>query len=312
MNEEDFKSDIPLDQAIAAHNGSSFSPESRGQNQVNGYARELLQDFQTLLNAADTDEKRACLEEEFPRYREGIKRRTLSYLAARSRCISSMITGPANFPVRRAEKASNVAQKRLNELIEFRKRAMAAITKTLQPELRPIMAGDADALERLEEKLAAAVADQERMKAVNASIRKTAKQPTEFRIAALVALGLDETTAAKVLVRDCMGTIGYAPWAMTNNNATIKRMTERLAVLTAAKAKPATETKCEYATVEVDLPGNRVRLVFPGKPDEATRTRLKGGGFRWAPTNGAWQAYVNPRTRVLAFDIAGPPKEEAC
>ena len=38
---------------------------------------------------------------------------------------------------------------------------------------------------------------------------------------------------------------------------------------------------------------NRVQLVFPGKPDEATRKVLKRHGFRWAPSQDAWQRNRN-------------------
>ena len=33
----------------------------------------------------------------------------------------------------------------------------------------------------------------------------------------------------------------------------------------------------------------RIQIVFDGKPDEAIRSTLKGNGFRWAPSQGAWQ-----------------------
>lgn len=308
MRPEDFKADIPLDQAIAAHNGTSFSPESRGAAQVEGFAREMAADFNTIMGHANTDEMREKMIQEFARYREGMRTRTLAYLSARSRCISTMITGPANFPVRRAEKASNTAQRRLNDLVEFRKRAMAAIIKAAHPERRPIMSGDEDAVDRLAEKLAAATAEQELMKSVNASIRKTRVNSQEFRIAALVELGLNETEAARKLVPDSMGTIGYPPWRLTNNNANIKRLSDRLRVLTAAKAAPATQGEGENARWEVDAAANRVRIFFPGKPEAAIRERLKGGGFRWAPTAGAWMAYINERTRNLAREIAGQTK----
>jgi hypothetical protein len=39
---------------------------------------------------------------------------------------------------------------------------------------------------------------------------------------------------------------------------------------------------------------NRIRLYFPDKPDEVTRSALKARGFRWTPSLGCWQAYRNP------------------
>ena len=38
---------------------------------------------------------------------------------------------------------------------------------------------------------------------------------------------------------------------------------------------------------------NRVQIIFDGKPDADTRTALKQNGFRWAPSQGAWQRMLN-------------------
>ena len=37
----------------------------------------------------------------------------------------------------------------------------------------------------------------------------------------------------------------------------------------------------------------RLQLIFDGKPDEKTRGILKSNGFRWAPSNMAWQRLLN-------------------
>jgi hypothetical protein len=94
-----------------------------------------------------------------------------------------MITGPSNFPTRRNEKRNNIAHKRLEELLEFRNRALAAIRKTHCPELRPIMAGDSDATERLKTKIADAEKLQERMKAANVIVRKFKNDVSNGRLA---------------------------------------------------------------------------------------------------------------------------------
>lgn len=33
----------------------------------------------------------------------------------------------------------------------------------------------------------------------------------------------------------------------------------------------------------------RLQIIFDGKPNADVRTELKGEGFRWAPSQGAWQ-----------------------
>lgn len=37
----------------------------------------------------------------------------------------------------------------------------------------------------------------------------------------------------------------------------------------------------------------RLQLIFEGKPDGDTRDKLKSNGFRWAPSQGAWQRLLN-------------------
>ena len=37
---------------------------------------------------------------------------------------------------------------------------------------------------------------------------------------------------------------------------------------------------------------DRLQIIFPGKPDVEVRAKLKGSGFRWSPTSGAWQRHL--------------------
>src|ERR1039457_6263300 len=104
MNTQHFINDIPRDIAYRANMGTSFVPEQRGETERNEYASTLAADFEMLLKHAPTETKRAILEPEFARYREGYKSPSLAYLHSKGRCRSSMITGPSNFPVRRNEK----------------------------------------------------------------------------------------------------------------------------------------------------------------------------------------------------------------
>lgn len=302
MNATEFANDIPRETAQRAYSGISFTPEKRAQQTQDDYAATLASDYQQLQKSIGPD-MQATFDAEFARYREGYKARYLAYLGAKGRCVSWMIAGPSRFPVRQQEKRFNTEHKRLEELLEFRKRALDAITKTLHPELRPIMSGDGDAVERLREKIAEAETQQERMKAVNAAHKAFLKDP-----ASLDAFDLPDKW--KETIRNYKPAYSWephpiAPFELTNNSANIRRMKERLAGLEQLKAQPAQEAQGEKARVE-DCPAeNRVRLFFPGKPDEETRSRLKSGGFRWTPSLGCWQAYRHNHTIETAKREAG-------
>ncbi len=299
-----YENDIPTSVAKAAHSGTSWTPEVRAEQEHKGYAETLERDHANLLALATTDEKRAVLEAEFARYRDGYRTRVLKWLGSRSRCLSAAITGGSNFPARRNEKRNAVADKRCAELVEFRTRALAAVRRALTPELAPIMSGDADAGERLADKIAKAEQRQAHMKAVNATLRKHARAGVEAQVAALVALGVSESLAREHVKPDFLGRIGFADYEVRNNNANIRRLKGRLTGVEVLKATPETTTEGSAARVE-DCPAeNRVRLFFPGKPEKAVRERLKRGGFRWAPSLGAWQAYRNTGALVLAKEVA--------
>lgn len=301
----DFATDIPLALARAAHNGTSHTPDLRGDQEIAEYVATLTRDLNELTRIADTSEKVVQLQTMFVAYRSGYRACFLAMLAAKSRCVSTMIAGSSKFPVRRAQKASDRADRATRELIEFRRRSLEAIRKELQPELRPIMAGDGDAVERLEREIAEAEANQQRMKSANAAIRKHAHAGADAQVTALRELGFGEALAREALVPDPLGNVGFASFQLTNNGANIRRMRKRLEEIRAAKATQNSEEQGTIARLELAPADNRVRVYFPDKPDPATRDRLGAAGFRWTPSRECWQAYINHRSVAVARREAG-------
>lgn len=294
-----FANDIPSSLAVAAFSGTSFSPERRADTTRSQYAEGLAKDYATFKEHAERGGTLDKLEEEFARYRAGLAQRLRAYLASSSRCVSSMIAGPSNFPVHRMNKRADIAHKRLGEYLDFEKRARAAVIRNLRPDLAPIAAGDADAVERLTAELATLEAMQQRMKAVNAAHKAWQKNP-----ASLDTCGLSDADKARIVKykpQYSWEPHPFAPFQLTNNSANIRRIKARLEAVSKAKATPAKEFDAGNGVrVEDDPPANRVRIFFPGKPDAAVREKLKANGYRWAPTIGAWQAYRNHRAMQLA------------
>lgn len=157
-----------------------------------------------------------------------------------------------------------------------------------------ISSDDPEAIEQLQARLAKLQKKQEAMKRVNAIIRKHKAQETA--IPELVALGLSESTARSTLKPDFCGRIGIPSYALTNNNANIHRIQERIAHLAKVDEKrdqADREHDCvSYRVVEC-FSDNRVRVFFPGKPSESIRSTLKQNGFRWSPDAGAWQRMLH-------------------
>jgi hypothetical protein len=62
-----------------------------------------------------------------------------------------------------------------------------------------------------------------------------------------------------------------------------------------AKAAPAKDITINGEAAEVirNKEAMRLQLIFTDKPEPETRSILKSNGFRWAPSNTAWQRLLN-------------------
>lgn len=169
----------------------------------------------------------------------------------------------------------------------------------------PILSSDPDAVSLLQKKIDAAEQLQTQMRACNAAIRKHAKAGIDAQVVALMELNLSESQARGLIKPDFCGRIGFAAYELTNNNANIRRMKERIATLSVTQSAPTTEQEGTHARIEDCPTDNRIRLFFPGKPDADVRERLKSSGFRWSPTLGCWQAYRNYHSQQVAEREAG-------
>ena len=81
--------------------------------------------------------------------------------------------------------------------------------------------------------------------------------------------------------------VPYPSYLLTNNNANIRRTRQRIEDL---------KSQSEYAgwafpggRAEINEGENRLQLFFEEKPSEEQRRELKSNGFKWAPSQGAWQ-----------------------
>lgn len=169
---------------------------------------------------------------------------------------------------------------------------------------RAISSDDPEAVVRLKEKLAKLEHEQTMMKAINAVIRKHIKKGSLVAQQALLKefSEMGQIQAEQLCTPDFCGRIGYPDYRTKNNGAEIRRCEKRIAQLQRAAALP--EIDEEIGVVRVRLADNRVQLHFPGKPAELTRKTLKENGFRWAPTEGAWQRHASHYALDLARRIA--------
>ena len=166
-----------------------------------------------------------------------------------------------------------------------------------------ISSDDPDAIQKLREKLADMEAKQATMKRINASIRKhfdPAESISENTFIIAIDTGISSDIIQKALTPNCFGRIGFERFELTNNNANIKRTKSRLAEIEQqhqAIQEAGEASITEYPDLGLKLVQenvlNRVQIVFDGKPESSIRDCLKRHGFRWAPSQGAWQRQLN-------------------
>lgn len=200
-----------------------------------------------------------------------------------TRCPSILIAGGSNFPVRKKEKQNAAWDRNMQEYREIQ----GILDKIKSVGTGGISADDPMAIEKLRKKLERLEKHQEIMKAANAAIRM---KDTVKGDANLSALGYSPDEIKQLREPDFCGRIGYPSYALSNNNANIKRVRDRIADLERRKTEaPPEGWTFDGGEVVINTDANRVQIIFDEKPDSDLRSNLKSNGFRWAPSQGAWQ-----------------------
>lgn len=275
--------------AYDAHRGTSFDPDKRGQQIIEGYSDELENDLKSIPEADQ------------PRYIEKYKSLLSHYLSARGRVVSPMISGPSNFPVRRMEKYGRWEDNAYKKFREWRDKAKSAIEK-----------------KRL--------ANRSQEEVVNDTWNRM-KKGIASSAATILSIDLGESFYTRALfVKSITGTINtfakngetelvklalayvkeLNEWAIQKGGKEIisaknsiwdleqvAEVEREKKVDVAVQKNEVQEFNFPNSTGTVELIKNfaieRVQIVFPGKPSEEIREQLKDRAFRWAPSEGAWQ-----------------------
>lgn len=157
-----------------------------------------------------------------------------------------------------------------------------------------ISSDDPEAVVKLKEQLVKLEAVQARMKAANSIIHKKPKnESTPEKLAELANIGIDAVRAAMLFKPDFCGRIGFADFELTNNGANMRRIKLRIEQLTKAATREHQEIEYEGFKLVQNTEANRVQIIFPGKPSAEIRQVCKSNGFRWSPSEGAWQRQLN-------------------
>ena len=208
-----------------------------------------------------------------------------SSFSIEARVPSILIAGGSNFPVRKKEKQNAARDRNMEDWNEIQ----GLLDKIRSTGMGGISADDPQAIQKLEAKLEKLQAAQDTMKAVNAYYRKHKTLDGCPNLSAERIEAMKAEMSSQWHIDDKP----YPSWALSNNNAEIRRIKGRIAELTRKQETAYAGWEFDGGTVEMNREDNRLQIFFEEKPDEQTRETLKENGFRWSPKAGAWQRQLN-------------------
>ena len=209
-----------------------------------------------------------------------------------ARVPSILIAGGSNFPIRKKEKQNAARDSNYREWQDIQ----GLLDKIRSTGMGGISADDPQAVQKLESKLAGLEKSQETMKAVNAYYRK------HKTLDGCPHLSPERIEKLKSSMESGYHLEGkpYPTWALSNNNAEIRRVKDRIKSLSQQKEIGFVGWEFEGGKVEANTEDNRLQIFFDDKPDEATRADLKSNGFRWSPRAEAWQRQLTDNAYYAA------------
>ena len=222
-----------------------------------------------------------------------------------TRCPSVLICGAGNFPTRKKEKQIVAWDKNMENFrkadhyLDMLKRAHTLAVKSDDPEV----------LDFLRAKLAGLEEAHALMVSANAYYRKN---KTLEGFEGIPADTMAWITRPGVYLPGGRNGDGsplafygkpFPTYELTNSNANIKRVKQRIETLEAVKASKSIEEEHDGYTYRENAEAMRVQLRFDGKPDDETRALLKRNGFRWAPSLGVWQRQLNDNGKYAAHRV---------
>ena len=247
-----------------AHQGTSYSPDKRAESACTEYDA----DIQAMKDHGCNDAQIAKYDALF-----------VKWMSAKSRCISVMITGAGNFPTLRNAKANESERKHGDALLEYFRKVT-----TVKKESDAIKSNDPEAIEKLKTKISILEQHQELMKVTNRITRS--KKTDEQKIVALIEAGFSESNAQEMLNGE------FKAFELINNNANIKRYKARLEKMLIAKSKENADIVTDGYKVVENTEIMRYQIIFDEKPSSENIAKLKKRGFKWAPSQSAWQRQI--------------------
>lgn len=210
-------------------------------------------------------------------------------------CPSVLIAGGSNFPVKKKEKQNSAWERNQAEFLEIQK----ILDKIKSIGAGGISSDDPNAIEKLKAKVTELEKEQAFAKSLNRYYKKNGTcvgfQDLDYAIAKKID--------TQIKAQPSWEQKPYPPYELTSINGKIKRAKARIAELEAHREQTYEGWEFDGGRVAFNRESNRVQILFDEKPDDETRATLKENGFRWAPSQGAWQRMLNENGITAAKQV---------
>jgi len=252
------------------------------------------------------EQKKQARIDRYKKYADNATRRSQEHREASDRMASTIPMGQPILVGHHSEKSDRA----------FRKRIMTLMDKSIEESAKARYWGEAasaaenntaiydddpEAIQKLIARIQQLEAIQQRMKRVNQVYRQYQKTKNDALLKEF-----DERIQFKIknyVPAYSWEKNPYPSYLLQNNNANINRLKKRLEQLQNAQKQESNEQVHNNIRIIENTKINRIQLIFPDKPSLEIRKILKSHGFRWAPSEGAWQRHLNSAGRFAVDSV---------
>lgn len=286
--------DIDYDIAYRSSQNTSFVPEKRAKQRQLEYLT-YMENFSSHLDKyAENEDQKKLANELMAEYKELFIKYYQDYLISRSRVASTMITGPANFPTARNEKANRAAENKYNKLSEWSDRFYTRSKKRLLNKR-----SDEDVLNQevsqikkdITESLATIIGiNSGEIKGFD---KRLFSASVSGKIERLVNNG--RVDVLEVIIQHIKKISDSQPKPLFRDNSKIWRAIEHAINVRRNKGLDEKEKIEKTALQNVEIKRNQQRrgieISFPGRPSKQVLDWLKENKYRWGRVAKVW--YTN-------------------
>jgi hypothetical protein len=291
------ENDIDYNFAMRAYCWNSFTPDKRAKEAQKEYVYTIRTMYQDHYSDDLAPKQKDVLDSMIIRFRDGYKKRFIDVLGKRSRTASSMITGPAKFPVEKNRIKMEIEHRASTDLYSYVEYFSNKIRKELNNALEP------------------EVVEQSRKDKLITEFNllvEMKKEPGHYSANLFKSnfVGKMERSSVKVVIevlrqmkeyQESTGIIVFTP------RHKIWKFGEKLEKVVHQYEDIEYDNGISIKSNEAD---NRIQILFPDKPNEDIRKELKSHGWRWSGKNGAWQRKTTINAYLSAQSICNNINQE--